>query len=283
MKNTIYFLIILIISIGCKDNSYDKQQYMEDGFTFSDGDLEADYDFSVQNNERIKPLEKTNLDSKIIKESHLRFETSSIEKTFETISSWLKQNKGFIQSDKTTKNYGNLERTMVIRIPTISFQLVIDSISNSVKVFDRKEISRRDVTEEFIDLEARLKSKRKLEARYLELLPQAKNVKEILEIEREIAKIREEIEAKQGRLKYLEDKVSLSTIYISFYEETNIEKSKSQTFFSRLIKAFKGGFTSVGEFFIGLLYVWPFILIGVFILVFIRKRLRRKKAKTNKS
>jgi hypothetical protein len=216
----------------------------------------------------------TEIEAKIIKESNLRFETSSLEKTHQSIINLLKANKGFIQKDETSKNYGNVERSLVIRIPTKGFQNVIDTLTKQVKVFDRKEISQRDVTEEFIDLEARLKAKLKLEARYLELLAKAKNVKEILEIEREIAKIREEIEAKQGRLKYLKNKVSLSTIYISFYETVEFQKAESKTYLSRVVKALKGGFTGIGNFIIGILYLWPFIIIGILVFLFIRSRMK---------
>ena len=216
-------------------------------------------------------------DLKIIKESNLRFETASIEKTHQTIVKLLEKHRGFIQRDETSKNYNSIERNLTIRIPTDGFQPVLDGISQEVKAFDRKEISQRDVTEEFIDLEARLKAKRKLETRYLELLAKAKNVKEMLEIEREIAKIREEIEAKQGRLKYLQNKVSLSTINISFYETVVFEKAQSQTYLSRVGKALKGGFTGIGEFIIGILYLWPFILLGVIFFIFIKRKVWNKK------
>lgn len=216
-------------------------------------------------------------EAKVIKESVLRFETLSIEKTYNQVKTLVFSNNGIIQKDETNKNYSSIERRLTIRIPTTSFQKVIDTISDQVGVFDRKEISQRDVTEEFIDLEARLKSKRKLETRYLELLVKAKNVKEILEIEREVAKIREEIEAKQGRLNYLLNKVSLSTIQLSFYQQTEIEKPISQSYFNRIVKAFKGGFTGIGNFFIGLLYIWPFIIIGVLGTLFIRRKLQKRK------
>lgn len=223
------------------------------------------------------PSPEQPIESKIIKESNLRFETASIEKTHQTIVKLIAAHKGFIQRDETSKNYNTLERNLTIRIPTEGFQPVLNALEKDVKVFDRKEVSQRDVTEEFIDLEARLKAKRKLEARYLELLKKAKNVKEMLEIEREVAKIREEIEAKQGRLKYLQNKVSLSTIQISFYETVAFEKAESQTYFSRVIKALKGGFTGIGEFIIGILYLWPFILIGIIFFIFIKRKIWNKK------
>ena len=229
--------------------------------------------------DQIEVLEspQSQLESKIIKESNLRFETASIEKTHQTILKLLEKHRGFIQRDETSKNYNTIERNLTIRIPTEGFQPVLNALEKGVKVFDRKEVSQRDVTEEFIDLEARLKAKRKLEARYLELLKKAKNVKEMLEIEGEVAKIREEIESKQGRLKYLQNKVSLSTINMSFYETVAFEKAQSQTYFSRVIKALKGGFTGIGEFIIGILYLWPFIMLGVIFFIFIKRKVWNKK------
>lgn len=272
MKILVRLFIIGTIFLGCKDGS-NKSYSSEGGY---DGQVEGVVMQSKAVTQGI-PTAKNQTTSKIIKESNLRFETASIDKTYKSIVELLQKHKGFIQRDQTTKNYGAIERNLTLRIPTDGFQDVLGGIVNDVKVFDRKEISQRDVTEEFIDLEARLKAKRKLEARYLELLKKAKNVKEILEIEREVAKIREEIEAKQGRLKYLQSKVSLSTIHISFYETVAFEKPQSRTYSSRVIKALKGGFAGIGEFVIGVLYLWPFILIGIVLFIFIRRRIRIKK------
>ena len=222
MKILSTFFLIATMFLGCNSN-----RNSETSSDYSEGmeqvALEPSMKQSVQLNGQTQEIE-----AKVIKESVLRFETLSIEKTYNQVKNLVFSNNGIIQKDETNKNYNSIERRLTIRIPTNSFQKVIDTISNQVRVFDRKEISQRDVTEEFIDLEARLKSKRKLEARYLELLVKAKNVKEILEIEREVAKIREEIEAKQGRLNYLLNKVSLSTIQLSFYEQTEVEKPISQ-------------------------------------------------------
>lgn len=266
MRKALYFLSILLF-LSCENTRHDGVSSKEYG-----GDMEE-----MVSEDMLMIEQKPETTSKIIKESNLRFETPSIEKTHQTIVSLLKKHKGFIQRDQTSKNYNTVERNLTIRIPTDGFQPVLDGIAQGVKAFDRKEISQRDVTEEFIDLEARLKAKRKLEERYLELLKKAKNVKEMLEIEREVAKIREEIEAKQGRLKFLQNKVSLSTIHVSFYETVAFEKPQSQTYFSRVLKALKGGFTGIGEFIIGVLYLWPFILGGTLFFFFIRRKIWNKK------
>ena len=214
---------------------------------------------------------------KLIKESFLRFQTQDLDKTYQYIIQYVKQNNGFIQDDNSSKSYNHVSRHLIIRVPTTTFQKTIDSISKHVEYYDTKRISSKDVTEEFIDLEARLKAKRTLEKRYLELLSKAKTVKEILEIERELSSIREAIEAKQGRLKYLENKVSLSTLNIEFYKQT-AESGVTVSYGSKMWNAIKSGFNGLSMFFLGILHIWPFILILV-ILFFILKRWLNKRQK----
>ncbi len=166
----------------------------------------------------------------------------------------------------------------MVRVPSQNFQPFIDGVSEGVSYFDRKDISRQDVTEEFVDLEARLKAKRELENRYLELLAKAKNVKEMLEIERELSQIREEIEAKQGRLNYLKNRVSLSSINLYFYKTTS-QTGVTVSYGQKMVNALKGGWDGISVFFLGILYLWPlFLIVGILILI-LRRYLKRKKVK----
>ena len=76
----------------------------------------------------------------------------------------------------------------------------------------------KDVTEEYTDVVIRLKNKKEAEKRFLEILKQTKTIKEILDVEEHLREIREEIESKEGRLKFLNDQVSYSTINLSIYQ-----------------------------------------------------------------
>lgn len=215
-------------------------------------------------------------DQKLIKESYLKFETRDLDKTYHQIIDFVKQNQGYVQNDNSSKQYNRIIRTLTIRVPTKNFNKTIDSIETNVPFFDEKRISSRDVTEEFIDLEARLKAKKTLEKRYLDLLSKAKNVKEILDIERELSKIREEIEAKEGRLKYLQNKVSLSTLTVEFYKVTS-ETGVTLSYGTKMWNAIKSGFNGLSVFFLGLLNIWPFLLIMIILLFWIRRWYKKRK------
>jgi hypothetical protein len=218
-------------------------------------------------------------EQKIMKSAKLVFQSTDLAETHKTILQFANKFKGFVQNDNSGKSYNRLYTNMVIRIPTQNFEPFINGISEGVSFFDQNEVKRQDVSEEFVDLEARLKAKRELEKRYLELLKEAKNVKEMLEIERELSHIREEIEAKQGRLNFLQNRVSMSTISLEFYTLT-AETGISQSYGQKMVNSLKGGWDGVSVFLLGLLYLWPLfilIFIGVFV---IRKRVIRKNKKS---
>lgn len=123
-------------------------------------------------------------------------------------------------------------------------------------------------------MESRIKTKKELETRYKELLKKASKVDEILIIEKEMGSLRTEIESMEGQLQYLQDRVSFSTLTVTFYEKT----SGSFGFNSKMGSAVKNGWTNLLSFLIGLVNLWPFLILGA-LVVFLYKRFLRKKIK----
>ena len=116
------------------------------------------------------------------------------------------------------RNQNTLENSITIRIPSEEFDGLLADVSAGVTHFDKREIRALDVTAEFVDVEARLKTKKETELRYRELLTQAKTVEEILKIEEQVDKLRAELESTEGRLRLMKDRESYSTLGVSFYE-----------------------------------------------------------------
>ena len=212
----------------------------------------------------------------IIKTATLLYETQDLIKTKQQVLDAVKAANGYIQNDNSGKDYNQIYHRMTVRVPTQNFEQALESIGQGVAYFEERTISQKDVTEEFIDLNARLKAKRALEDRYLALLAKAKNVKEMLEIERELSQIREEIEAKIGRLKYLKSQVSESTIHIHFYKVT-VEQGITQSYGSKMGNALKSGWNGISVFFLGLLHLWPFLILVGLVTFFVRRWMKKKK------
>ncbi len=105
---------------------------------------------------------------------------------------------------------------MTVRIPSGRFDAFVGSLSGLMVNLDNKDIQVKDVTEEYVDIESRIKTKKEILARYTDLLKQAKTVAEMLEVERKIEKIQTELESMQGRLNVLKNQISYSTLTITF-------------------------------------------------------------------
>lgn len=226
--------------------------------------------------------QKTSLgiEQKIIKTGDIRFETNDLAETYNKITTAAQKYNAIVQNDTEGKDYGSVFRRIIVRVPSKNFDSFLSEISKGVAYFDNKEIASQDVTEEYIDINARLKAKKVLESRYLELLEKAKKVTEMLEIERQLSLIREEIESKEGQIRYMQSQISMSTITIEFYKNIANEGGARISYGSKIGNALLSGFNGISSFFIGLLSIWPFLIILALGFYFIRKRFTKK---TNQS
>ncbi|MFM9987859.1 DUF4349 domain-containing protein [Flavobacterium sp.] len=221
-------------------------------------------------------LNKPKTEAKIIKTGSLRFESSNLESSFQTIQKAVAKHKAIIQNDDSGKDDYSVYRNFTIRIPNQDFDAFINEISQGVSHFDKKEISQQDVTEEYVDVEARMNAKKKLEARYIQLLTKANKVSEMLEIEKQLAEIREEIEAKEGQLKYMQSQVSMSTVSIEMYTNNPSESGVTVSYGGKIWNEIKSGFNGLSSFLLGIISVWPFIIIFVLLFIFIKRRFKKK-------
>lgn len=272
MKQILMGCMFLFFLFGCKKNESELSQNISELVVPSAQEEQAD-DVAFVKPELNKSEETTNtIQQKIVKTGNLRFETKDLNDTYNQILKSVKANGGSIQNDSEGKNYETVFRNLVVRIPSQNFDVFIQNISKGVSYFDNKEISAEDVTAEYIDIDTRLNAKKALENRYLDLLKKANKVSEMLEIEAQLSAIREEIEAKQGQLNYLKSRISLSTITIEFYKPIAQESGATESYGSKIWNAIKSGFNSFSGFFIGLISLWPFVIIFSFVSYFIYKR-----------
>ncbi len=222
--------------------------------------------------ESIPTTDSEKIERKLLKEGTLEWETSDVVKTHQKILDAVKKYNAYASNDAQTANEYRITNSMEIRVPANQFDEFINNISKDVNQFDNKKISVLDVTEEFIDVSARIKTKKELEQHYYGLLQRTKSVTEILEVEQQLNNVRNDIESAEGRLKYLKDRISLGTITISFYEY----KSSPVGFFGEIGRSFVQGWKGILYFTLGILKIWPFILIVLSIVFFVRRNYRKK-------
>ena len=264
MKKSICLVGIVIFTLffSCKD-------YDENSKSMNLGELKvSDSDQEISESNNLIQVQR-----KLIKNGDVEFESEKITVTRKTIFKAIEKYNGYSSSDNEYKNSYEISNKIIIRVPSKNFDHLLNEITSRVTKFDRKEITITDVTAEFVDIEARLKTKKQLEDRYLELLKKANTVTEILEVEKQIGDLRSEIESIESRLKVLNNQISYSTLNIKIYESI----SKQTEFGKKFKNGFKNGWDNLILFFVFLVNIWPFILINIVIIILFRVWKKRRK------
>jgi hypothetical protein len=162
-----------------------------------------------------------------------------------------------------TNRYG----TWTLRIPVPQYEPFLERL-DGLGIPENLQQAAQDVTQQFIDLGARISNQVKLEARLLKLLENREGeLKEVIEVERELARVRSEIEQMQGQLRYLQNQVSLTTVTITVREQQDYQPPQAATFGSQISDSWWGSLRALTEFGRGvvllLVAVAPWLLVVV--------------------
>jgi hypothetical protein len=172
------------------------------------------------------------MDRKIIRNADLTLEVGAPAEVQRKITSIAESLGGFVvTSESKLQQIGDSKQelvvNLVIRVPATQFGSALDQIRNTGSRVLQEKMTGQDVTEEFIDLEARIKTQKALELQFLEIMKQAGKVPDALEVQRQIAEVRTEIEKLEGRKRFLENRASLSTITVNLQSPTAIAVNTS--------------------------------------------------------
>ncbi len=238
---------------------------------------------------------RTSTDDKLpeIKDQRMIIKTGSLSLDIEKyddaevkILEIVKSQGGFVSKSNNTVNAsGSKSGTITVKVPADKFDLLVSEISKIGKVVNQN-IQASDVTEEYVDLESRLKTQKELEQRLIKLLDEkAVKLSDVIEIEEKLASVRQKIESIEGKMKLLKSQSDLSTLTINVYEPSMLSTSSGGGFFYELKQAIKkglSGFTKV----IAVLIVFIISVIPVLLLAYIVYRIIKlilKRRKQNKS
>ena len=194
---------------------------------------------SLKQAEQAVPLE-SGFDRKIIRDADLTIEVNSTTEAQQKVTSIAESNGGFVVTSeaKQKENSDPAKRTLdiklIIRVPSTQFNSALQQIEGLATNMPQRNVSGQDVTEEFIDIEARIKTQKALELQFLEIMKKANKVEDALEVQRQIADVRTEIEKLEGRKNFLANRSSLSTITVNIQTPTPIVVSA--TGFGRTVR-----------------------------------------------
>lgn len=280
MKRLLFFVFLTLSLQACSNdsgmNSYEKATETAPavaGYAEESAISTADDGINQPENTSSEiPIEQ-----KLIKEAFVDIEVDNFEEAREALEALVEENKGYISNENQSKSSYYISSTITIRIPKEQFDAFVEQIETIAHEVQSKNIMLTDVTEEYIDVKKRLENKRQVEQRYLELLKDANTINEILAVEEHIRVLREEIEAKEGRLNYLNNRIGLSTITLTIYE---YEEQIYSGFSDEMLQAFENGWKGILNTIIGLITIWPLLLLiagGVYLFIRYRRKRKRKK------
>jgi hypothetical protein len=125
----------------------------------------------------------------------VRMQVDRLDPGYTKVKAIVAKYNAYFGSDNRSQRDNEITQNMNIRVPAVKFDSILEELVDEGIYINYKNVSAEDVTDQFIDIEARLKTKKEVELRYLALLKDAKKVSEILEVENNLRTIREEIES----------------------------------------------------------------------------------------
>lgn len=251
MLKKISFMVILFVLLlaGCSGgmSQDDSSKMSSEGDMNSSADMENasdDIAFSESEEDNAVAGEKSKAEQKadheandsadqrmVIYNAEMDIRVENFEKARNILEQMAKAYKGYIvQSDSNRFDGEQQSGTMTFRIPQEHFNAFLNDAEGLSVQVNHRAVSGQDVTEEYVDLESRLKSKKAVEARLLDFMQQAQKTEDLLKISSDLADVQEQIEQIAGRKKFLENQTALSTVTITLQEnEVTVPKIENDS------------------------------------------------------
>lgn len=212
------------------------------------------------------------IDRKIIYEAAITLFVSDFDDLEAQVPRLVKDHGGYLADVSIDRTLGeHRSGHWLARIPVAQFDSFLDAVS-TLGVPENRSQTAQDVTEEYVDLDARIANSERLEKRILELLDNsAGKIKDVIEVERELARVRGDIEQMEGRLRFLTNRTELTTVRIDALEQRDYVPPEAPTFLARMEQAWGNSVYSLRNFgedvAVGVAYVFPWIVVlAVFVL-----------------
>ena len=226
----------------------------------------------------------------VIYEARLRLSVKDLNEAVDQLTRRATEVGGYVSGSVRENHPERPSANITYRVPQpeyAGFLVFAGSLGNA----EHESVSSTDVTEEFVDLEARLTNRQLHEERLTNMFAQANTIDELIVVERELVRVREDIERLQGRLRYLSENIAMSTVEVYLYQtqgETQIPGlgpvGINETL-RRALKALVNSSTLFLDFisfiFVALFAALPFAVpVGLVTFVILRRRRKSKNVQS---
>ncbi len=157
---------------------------------------------------------------KLIRNATAELEVASFEDSVQRITAFATEEKGYVSTTSSEKQAnGKLRGEIVVKVLPDNLDRFLGKL-RGIGELKNQALTTEDVTKAYFDTESRLKNARLMEQRLIEILKtKSKDVADLLEVEKELGRVREQIETMQGELKFMDSQVSFATVTITLAEK----------------------------------------------------------------
>ncbi len=162
----------------------------------------------------------------LIRTGEMRIEVETLDSAVAAVAAAARAVGGFVTNTSTWTTGAQRRATIETKVPAARFEAAVERL-RAVGEVQSLQVSVEDVGEEYTDVSARMANARRLETRLIDLLAtRTGRLEDVLSVERELARVREEIERYAGRLQYLRRHAALSTLTVQLYEPGSVAGSE---------------------------------------------------------
>ncbi|WP_246061733.1 DUF4349 domain-containing protein [Paenibacillus oralis] len=160
----------------------------------------------------------TGFNKKLIYRANVVMEVGDYAKAQSEIRNLVALTGGYIVEFSENQSQHELGGNFILKVPAAGFSSLLDKLEQLKPKSMQRTIQGQDVSEEYVDLESRLKVKEAMEARYLKFVEEATQTSQLVKFVNELERIQTEIEQIKGRMRYIDSNVAYSTIEIRVYQ-----------------------------------------------------------------
>ncbi len=215
------------------------------------------------------------IERKIIKTGYITLEVEDVVEAMDKVAEVAGELDGYVVSSNKYEQKRGISGSVAIRVPTDTFDEAFERLRELAINVPQESTQATDVTEEYVDLEARLRNLEATEAQYLALLEKAEKVEEMLKVQQALSDVRGQIEQIEGRMKYLERTSDMALIEVTLNETKGLAEPWSA---SSAVKSAVRGLTTFGRG-LATALIWLGIFCWVWIpplVIWLRRRRRAR-------
>jgi hypothetical protein len=204
----------------------------------------------------------TVIDTKIIKTAYITIEVKDVPGSVDTLKGLVTAKGGYLSSSSISEGYNNrLSGTVVLRIPQSEFDTTLTGVK-AIGTVKSVSTQGEDVTEEYVDIQAQKTSYQNQLAQYNEIMKKAVKVSDVIEIQQQIDSVQTNLNRLEGRLKYLNSRIDMSTITVTLQEPEPVGGETGHNFVTTINEGISGFFGMVDFIIILFFTLLPVLILG---------------------